>query len=43
VSRRTHDRLAAEDSRVPQRDIVIFDLGGVLLDWNPRHLYRGLF
>jgi 2-haloacid dehalogenase len=28
---------------VPQRDIVIFDLGGVLLDWNPRHLYRKLF
>jgi 2-haloacid dehalogenase len=22
---------------------VIFDLGGVLLDWNPRHLYRKLF
>jgi 2-haloacid dehalogenase len=22
---------------------VVFDLGGVLLDWNPRHLYRGLF
>jgi 2-haloacid dehalogenase len=28
---------------VPQRDTVIFDLGGVLLDWNPRHLYRQLF
>lgn len=28
---------------MPQRDTVIFDLGGVLLDWNPRHLYRGLF
>lgn len=28
---------------MPQRDIVIFDLGGVLLDWNPRHLYRTLF
>jgi 2-haloacid dehalogenase len=26
-----------------QRDTVIFDLGGVLLDWNPRHLYRPLF
>lgn len=25
------------------RDTVIFDLGGVLLDWNPRHLYRSLF
>jgi 2-haloacid dehalogenase len=25
------------------RSVVIFDLGGVLLDWNPRHLYRKLF
>ena len=24
-------------------DAVIFDLGGVLLDWNPRYLYRKLF
>ena len=22
---------------------VVFDLGGVLIDWNPRHLYRELF
>jgi 2-haloacid dehalogenase len=22
---------------------VVFDLGGVLVDWNPRHLYRALF
>jgi 2-haloacid dehalogenase len=22
---------------------VVFDVGGVLLDWNPRHLYRKLF
>jgi 2-haloacid dehalogenase len=22
---------------------VVFDLGGVLIDWNPRHLYRQLF
>ena len=22
---------------------VIFDLGGVLIDWNPRYLYRALF
>jgi 2-haloacid dehalogenase len=22
---------------------VVFDLGGVLIDWNPRHLYRHLF
>jgi 2-haloacid dehalogenase len=26
-----------------RRDIVIFDLGGVLIDWDPRHLYRKLF
>lgn len=23
-------------------DTIIFDLGGVLIDWNPRHLYRKL-
>lgn len=23
-----------------QIDTVVFDLGGVLVDWNPRHLYR---
>ena len=23
--------------------VVVFDLGGVLVDWNPRHLYRKLF
>jgi 2-haloacid dehalogenase len=26
-----------------KRGIAIFDLGGVLIDWNPRHLYRKLF
>jgi 2-haloacid dehalogenase len=26
-----------------QRRIVVFDIGGVLLNWNPRHLYRKLF
>jgi 2-haloacid dehalogenase len=25
-----------------QRTIVVFDLGGVLIDWDPRHLYRKL-
>lgn len=24
-------------------EAVVFDIGGVLLDWNPRHLYRKLF
>lgn len=28
---------------LPPPDTVIFDLGGVLIDWNPRHLYRTLF
>ena len=27
----------------PRRSIVVFDLGGVLIDWDPRHLYRKLF
>ncbi len=26
-----------------QFDTIIFDLGGVLIDWNPRYLYRKLF
>jgi 2-haloacid dehalogenase len=26
-----------------RRRIVVFDLGGVLLQWNPRYLYRKLF
>ena len=24
-------------------DTIVFDLGGVLIDWNPRYLYRKLF
>jgi 2-haloacid dehalogenase len=24
-------------------EAVVFDLGGVLIDWNPRHLYRQVF
>lgn len=27
----------------PNRSVVVFDLGGVLVDWNPRYLYRKLF
>ncbi|MGH8159024.1 MAG: HAD family hydrolase [Rhodanobacter sp.] len=27
----------------PVLDTVIFDIGGVLIDWNPRYLYRQLF
>ena len=26
----------------PVRNIAVFDLGGVLVDWDPRHLYRKL-
>src|SRR5262245_59163841 len=25
------------------RQAIVFDLGGVLIDWNPRYLYRKLF
>ncbi len=28
---------------VPEITTVVFDLGGVLIDWDPRHLYRQLF
>jgi 2-haloacid dehalogenase len=42
--------LPHEDDDVSERrsmhtvpDTVIFDLGGVLIDWNPRYLYRQLF
>jgi hypothetical protein len=24
-------------------DTIIFDLGGVLIDWNPRYVYRQIF
>jgi len=27
----------------PQRRVVVFDVGGVLINWNPRNLYRKLF
>jgi 2-haloacid dehalogenase len=27
----------------PGRSTVVFDLGGVLIDWDPRHLYRKMF
>lgn len=31
------------DPAAPPIDAVVFDVGGVLLDWDPRHLYRKLF
>ena len=27
---------------MPKPEVVVFDLGGVLIDWDPRHLYRRL-
>ncbi len=30
-----------QDNKV--RPAIVFDFGGVLLDWNPRHLYRRFF
>jgi len=30
-------------SEVTRLTTVVFDLGGVLIDWDPRHLYRELF
>ena len=27
----------------PKFDTIIFDLGAVLIDWNPRYLYRKIF
>jgi 2-haloacid dehalogenase len=31
------------DYEQPSVKAVVFDIGGVLLDWDPRHLYRKLF
>jgi 2-haloacid dehalogenase len=35
--------MAATDAARCSRSVVVFDLGGVLLNWDPRHLYRKLF
>ncbi|MGH6944760.1 MAG: HAD family hydrolase [Geminicoccaceae bacterium] len=32
-----------ETTKARREPVVVFDLGGVLIDWNPRHLYRKLF
>ena len=32
----------AQKSGLSTASVAIFDMGGVLLDWNPRHLYRKL-
>ena len=28
---------------MPNKKTIIFDLGGVLIDWNPKYLYRQIF
>lgn len=37
------DPAASESSARRPVEAVVFDLGGVLIDWDPRHLYRKLF
>lgn len=34
---------STSSAQVPHLKAVIFDLGGVLIDWDPRYLYRPLF
>ena len=34
--------MTARVRQTSETDAVVFDLGGVLLDWNPRYLYRKL-
>ena len=37
-----HDHPGEDPAWLASRPVLIFDLGGVVLDWNPRHLYRTL-
>ena len=30
-----------DGARAPR--VIVFDIGNVLLDWDPRHLYRRIF
>ena len=32
----------AQETGVSSPSVVVFDMGGVLIDWNPRHVYRQL-
>jgi len=45
VTVRAHGRnpTEQEDQRAVPSEAVVFDLGGVLIDWDPRYLYRKLF
>ena len=36
-------KVAVPKVAMPKIDTVVFDIGNVLLDWDPRHLYRKLF
>jgi 2-haloacid dehalogenase len=37
------DDAVTSEGGSPPIEAVVFDVGGVLLDWNPRHLYRKVF
>lgn len=37
------DAIDLSAKSIPSIDTVIFDLGAVLIDWNPRYLYRKIF
>ena len=40
----TSDRIpGAHADQAARTSAIVFDLGGVLIDWNPRYLYRDLF
>ena len=43
VAPRAAPRLGTLDGMGLRFEAVVFDLGGVLIDWNPRYLYRSLF
>jgi 2-haloacid dehalogenase len=38
----TQDETNNDPAWLGSRPVLIFDLGGVVLDWNPRHLFRAL-
>ena len=38
-----HELITMSVDASPRPTVVVFDLGGVLVDWNPRYLYRTLF
>jgi 2-haloacid dehalogenase len=40
---RSHAGASVTSGLAPIPRIVVFDIGGVLLDWDPRYLYRELF